>query len=269
MDYRLVHKNSAGVVQTTGTTHSAIIQEPSTLEFTATEIFSLSQNDYVEPQFKLYSNTYDITMNFLGLTAQSINMVQQASNGAVIPFYTTAFYDSNVSTTFTNMSLANTTQQYYICPTDLTFTKFSVGQQTETVPVEYEYQLFKNDSIVDLDGNGQTTGNFTLTGNLANYETFSADFLIQNALAYYPFNGNVNDASGNGNDATLYGSGNTYTTGKYGDQALVINSSGTSYLLTPTMSNIQSILVWTYNLYVRYYIYQWFLWRCQLEYVLY
>src|SRR5438477_9565702 len=34
---------------------------------------------------------------------------------------------------------------------------------------------------------------------------FSESFLTNGLVAYYPFNGNANDASGNGNNATPYG----------------------------------------------------------------
>ena len=35
--------------------------------------------------------------------------------------------------------------------------------------------------------------------------SLSASALSQNLVAYYPFNGNANDESGNGNNGTVYG----------------------------------------------------------------
>jgi hypothetical protein len=56
--------------------------------------------------------------------------------------------------------------------------------------------------------------------------------LSDGLVAYYPFNGNTNDESGNGNNGIEHG-GITYTTGIYGQ---AISFSGNNYISLPTQS---------------------------------
>jgi len=57
-------------------------------------------------------------------------------------------------------------------------------------------------------------------------------FLTNGLVAYYPFNGNANDASGNGNNGTIVGA--TLTANRFGDpnSAYFLNGS-TGYILIP------------------------------------
>ncbi|MGA9778350.1 MAG: hypothetical protein ACLPRE_04365 [Limisphaerales bacterium] len=54
---------------------------------------------------------------------------------------------------------------------------------------------------------------FTITAALA-MPVHAQTFLTNGLLAYYPFNGNANDASGNGNNGVVYGA--TLTTDRFG-----------------------------------------------------
>ena len=44
---------------------------------------------------------------------------------------------------------------------------------------------------------------------------YSQPFLTNGLVAYYPFNGNANDATGNGNNGTVHGA--VLTTNRFGD----------------------------------------------------
>ncbi len=74
-------------------------------------------------------------------------------------------------------------------------------------------------------------------------------FLTNGLVAYYPFNGNVNDASGNGNDGTIVGS-LSFGTNQFGQASSAINFSGTSnnYVTTsfapPGNNSARTFSVW-------------------------
>jgi hypothetical protein len=61
-------------------------------------------------------------------------------------------------------------------------------------------------------------------------------FLTNGLVAYYPFNGNANDASGNGNNGTVYGA--TLTTNQFGTPNSAFLFSGTSYITAPLSSTL-------------------------------
>ena len=65
----------------------------------------------------------------------------------------------------------------------------------------------------------------------------SQSFLTNGLVAYYPFNGNVNDASGNGNNGTVFGA--TLTTDRFGNpnSAYYFNGS-TDYITAPLTSTV-------------------------------
>jgi hypothetical protein len=61
---------------------------------------------------------------------------------------------------------------------------------------------------------------------------YSQSFLTNGLVAYYPFNGNANDASGNGNNGTAHGA--TLTTDRFGYTNQAYSLNGTSaYILVP------------------------------------
>src|ERR1017187_5394463 len=58
---------------------------------------------------------------------------------------------------------------------------------------------------------------------------YSQSFLTNGLVAYYPFNGNANDASGNGNNGTVYGA--TLTTDRFGISNSAYCFNGTSHYI--------------------------------------
>jgi hypothetical protein len=76
-----------------------------------------------------------------------------------------------------------------------------------------------------------------------NVESQSIPFLTNGLIAYYPFNGNANDASGNENNGTL--TGITFSTDRFGNPNASASFAGTSssYITVNTTSfNLQSNL---------------------------
>ena len=64
--------------------------------------------------------------------------------------------------------------------------------------------------------------------------------VISSLVAYYPFNGNANDESGNGNNGTNYGA--TPTIDRFGNANTAYSFNGTSnYIQIPTSTSFQSI----------------------------
>ena len=63
---------------------------------------------------------------------------------------------------------------------------------------------------------------------------YSQSFLTNGLVAYYPFNGNANDASGNGNNGTVYGA--TLTTDRFGNTNQAYLFGGTAYITVPLNS---------------------------------
>ena len=59
-------------------------------------------------------------------------------------------------------------------------------------------------------------------------------FLTNGLVAYYPFNGNANDASGNGHNGTVYGA--TLTTDRFGNTNQAYLFGGTAYITVPLNS---------------------------------
>ena len=84
--------------------------------------------------------------------------------------------------------------------------------------------------------NGGTTANCAASSSAVN--------LTSGLVAYYPFSGNSNDTSGNGNNATVYGA--TLTADRSGNQNSAYAFNGSSYIQTPVSSNSKplSFSVW-------------------------
>ncbi len=78
--------------------------------------------------------------------------------------------------------------------------------------------------------NSQRIANITISANGVTNQivtvTQSANTLINGLVAYYPFNGNANDESGNGNNGTVNGA--TLTTDRKGNTNSAFNFDGTS-----------------------------------------
>lgn len=97
--------------------------------------------------------------------------------------------------------------------------------------------------------------------------THAQTFLTNGLVAFYPFNGNANDASGNGNNASVQGTYQFLTNGTLhliGDGALFYSGGG--YVALPNYGNLNSgftISIWVANetdhgngIYAEYYV--WF-----------
>jgi hypothetical protein len=69
-------------------------------------------------------------------------------------------------------------------------------------------------------------------------------YLDEGLIAYYPFNGNANDESGNANDGTVFGA--TLTTDRQSNMDSAYYFGGDDYIQTPVNSNIKplSFSVW-------------------------
>ena len=95
-----------------------------------------------------------------------------------------------------------------------------------------------------------TTNNLSTSGwsLVRSFITVASDALPTDGLvAYYPFNGNANDESGNGYDGTVYGA--TLTSDRFGESDRAYNFTGNSdYINTNFTPNfIFSISIWYYK----------------------
>jgi len=63
-------------------------------------------------------------------------------------------------------------------------------------------------------------------------------FLTNGLVAYYPFNGNANDASGNGNNGIVYGA--TLATDRFGNSNSAYYFNGTNNYITAAITNLPS-----------------------------
>jgi hypothetical protein len=90
-----------------------------------------------------------------------------------------------------------------------------------------------------------------LTGGRTGLPAYSYwDSCYYNYVAYYPFNGNANDESGNGNDGTVYGA--TLTTDRFGNSNSAYSFDGVNdYVSVPTSTvdilNNFTVSAWVYK----------------------
>jgi hypothetical protein len=94
--------------------------------------------------------------------------------------------------------------------------------------------------------------NRTLSSNqvqeLYAYESVPQSFLTNGLVAYYPFNGNANDQSGNGNDGTVFGA--ILATNRFGVSGMAYQFNGTNSYISanvpnlPTNSTPRTISLW-------------------------
>ncbi len=91
----------------------------------------------------------------------------------------------------------------------------------------------------------EATYTFTVTGNrelVANFEEVPITIPLEGLIAYYPFNGNANDESGNGNHGTLQGNAPQLTTDRYGNGNSAYLFAGyynSGYIRIPNSSSLQ------------------------------
>ena len=100
----------------------------------------------------------------------------------------------------------------------------------------------ENGSVVSAN----TSYSFTVTGSRALVANFTEELNIpistEGLMAYYPFNGNANDESGNGNHGVLCGNQPQLTTDRFGNENCAYlfggyNNSG--YIQVPNSSSLQ------------------------------
>ena len=75
------------------------------------------------------------------------------------------------------------------------------------------------------------TGSLLIVGLGLAVNGYSQSFLTNGLVAYYPFNGNANDASGNGINGTVYGA--TLTTNRFGTPNAAYYFGGAAYITAP------------------------------------
>jgi hypothetical protein len=74
-----------------------------------------------------------------------------------------------------------------------------------------------------------------IVGVLISLNANAQTFLTNGLIAFYPFNGNANDASGNGHNGTVYGA--TLTTDRFGNPNSAYYFNGTSAYITAPLTN--------------------------------
>ena len=81
------------------------------------------------------------------------------------------------------------------------------------------------------------------------FSAYGQSFLTNGLVAYYPFNGNANDASGSGNNGVVYGA--SLTTNRFGNVNAAYNfaGNGTTYISVPSspslvITNTITMAVW-------------------------
>ena len=67
-----------------------------------------------------------------------------------------------------------------------------------------------------------------VVGILIAVNSHAQSYLTNGLVAYFPFNGNANDATANGNNGTNYGA--TLTTNRFGMSNSAFNFNGSSYI---------------------------------------
>ena len=92
------------------------------------------------------------------------------------------------------------------------------GETSGTGPETITYTVARNSSAEDREGQIKVT-------------VGPKDPLNEGLIAYYPFNGNANDESGNGNDGTV--NGVTLTTDRNGNKDSAYDFDGTGYIDCP------------------------------------
>ena len=124
-----------------------------------------------------------------------------------------------------------------------------------------DYRLAAGSPCIDAGDNSYVTGDKDLVGNarIANgtvdigcYEYGSAPAggsLTDGLVAYYPFDGNANDASGNGNDGTIYGV--TLTEDRFGNSNGAYYFGSGNYIQVAANSQLNDISDFTMSAWIR------------------
>lgn len=112
-----------------------------------------------------------------------------------------------------------------------------VGETQFAAPNGFNMQLVPG--IANCNGNNGSCDGFTWSANpvtATNLPTSQTNFLTNGLVAYYPFNGNANDASGNGNNGT--NNGVQFGTDRLGQPNSAGIFNGSSWIEVPYDTNI-------------------------------
>lgn len=102
--------------------------------------------------------------------------------------------------------------------------------------------LNANTDTIEVAGVLNVQNNLIVNGHINNVPT-------NGLIAYYPFNGNANDESGNGNNGTVNGA--TPTMDRFGSSNSAYSFNGTSnYIVIPNSSSLQLTSLATFNAWV-------------------
>jgi flagellar hook assembly protein FlgD len=130
----------------------------------------------------------------------------------------------------------------WTAPAGITLSSTTVAKPTFTAPevdTNYPFSLVVNDGIADSPADEVIV-------------TVKKSSLNDGLVAWYPFNGNANDESGNGNNGTVYGVNLTTDRFSYADKAYHFNSSERDFIKLPNnviTSNVEefSVSAWYYD----------------------
>jgi hypothetical protein len=159
------------------------------------------------------------TLSGLNLTPASGSIAITSPSGYQVSVTSGSGFGSSLNVSYTGSTLSSTTIYVRFSPTAV---QSYTGNITNA-------------------GGGATTQNVAVTGNGI---VFTIQQPISNIglVAYYPFNGNANDESGNGNNGTNYGA--TLTTDRFGNANSAYSFNGiNNYIVTPLGNNMQSLTI--------------------------
>ena len=92
---------------------------------------------------------------------------------------------------------------------------------------------------------------FIIIGVLLTLNSFSQSIPTNGLVAWYPFSGNTNDSSGNGNNGTNYGA--TLTTDRFGRANSAYSFNGSSVITIPNSTSLQVDSSMTISLWCKYF----------------
>lgn len=118
------------------------------------------------------------------------------------------------------------------------YSRISQSIPVNNMTIEFWYKSSDNDAVLAMMEYAYNTGIYLGTQSIS-CEVPSGT-LANGLVAYYPFCGNANDASGNANDGTVNGA--TLTTDRYGNANSAYSFNGSSnYIQVPNSLTLQNI----------------------------
>ena len=236
--------------------------------FCTTLIFSscVKQMDY-GPNIQALTNTVNTLQSALN---SSISALQKSRDSL-----SNALSQTNTNLSTTNASVANLSKSLdsvktalQVVNTKLSYLSLRIDSANTQIASLNTQLLISNSNIVSINAQinviNTNIANFTTSINLLNqdYNQLLAQLnyilsqlnspaftLLNGLLAYFPFTGNANDSSGNGNNGIVNGA--TLTSDRFGNSNSAYSFNGYNYIITPginlSSSNQMSISVWINN----------------------